>query len=77
VLREIARCLRPDGRLLGDSAVLGAGRRHDLLIDLYRRGGIFGRVGTVDQLGTWIESAGFRDIELEPSGAVAYFSARG
>jgi ubiquinone/menaquinone biosynthesis C-methylase UbiE len=31
-LSEVARCLRPGGRLVGDSAIRGAGRRYDALI---------------------------------------------
>jgi ubiquinone/menaquinone biosynthesis C-methylase UbiE len=72
-LEEIARCLRPGGRLLGDSAVLGAGRRYDRLIDLYRRRGIFGPGGTAEDLRAWLDR--FRDVEIETSGAIAYFSA--
>jgi ubiquinone/menaquinone biosynthesis C-methylase UbiE len=75
-LAEIARCLRPDARLLGDAAVRGAGRRHDALIDLYRRRGIFGPVGTAGDLRGWLAEAGLRDVAIERSGAVAYFGAR-
>jgi ubiquinone/menaquinone biosynthesis C-methylase UbiE len=75
-LQEIARCLRPEARLLGDAAVRGAGRRYDRLIELYRRRGIFGPVGTREDLARWLEAAGLRDVTVEPSGAVAYFGAR-
>jgi ubiquinone/menaquinone biosynthesis C-methylase UbiE len=75
-LQEIARCLRRGARLVGDAAVRGAGRRYDRLIDLYRRRGIFGPVGTVDDLDRGLDETGFREVAVERSGAVAYFSAR-
>jgi SAM-dependent methyltransferase len=74
-LEEIARCLRPGARLVGDAAVMGAGRRYDRLIDLYRRRGIFGPAGTMEDLRRWLDSAGFHDLAIERSGAIAYFSA--
>jgi ubiquinone/menaquinone biosynthesis C-methylase UbiE len=74
-LDEIARCLRPGGRLLGDAAVRGAGRRYDRLIALYRRRGVFGRVATVQDLRAWLEEAGLRGANVERDGAIAYFDA--
>jgi ubiquinone/menaquinone biosynthesis C-methylase UbiE len=75
-LREIGRCLRPDGRLVGDAAIRGRGARYDLVIDLYRRRGIFGPGGTAADLERWLAAAGFEDTRLQLSGAVAYFDAR-
>ena len=37
-VREMVRCLSPDGRLIGDAVVLGAGRRQDLIIAFQRAG---------------------------------------
>jgi SAM-dependent methyltransferase len=74
-LREIARCLRAGGRLIGDAAVLGRGARFDALIRLYRRRGIFGPGGTVADLDRWLAGAGLERRRLELSGAVAYFEA--
>lgn len=54
----------------------GAGRRHDALIRIYRRAGIFGAGGTLDDLQAWLEVAGLDGIRIEPDGAIAYFSAR-
>ena len=73
---EIARCLRPAGRLVGDAAVRGAGSRYDRLIDLYRRRGVFGPVGTTADLRDWLTDAGLRELSVDRSGAVAHFSAR-
>jgi SAM-dependent methyltransferase len=72
-LQEIARCMRPGGRLVGDAAVRGAGARYDRLIDLYRRRGVFGPGGTAEDLRRWLEKAGLRQVGVERSGAVAYF----
>ena len=74
-LHELGRCLRPDGRLLGDTAVRGAGPRFDRLIDLYRSTGVFGTVTTAEEVGRWIEDAGFSDVSVRRSGAVAHFTA--
>ena len=74
-LREIARCLRPDARFVGDSAYHGAGARFDRLIDLYSRRGIFGRVGTLGDFERWFAEAGMQNLEVETSGAVAHLSA--
>jgi SAM-dependent methyltransferase len=75
-LREIARCLRPGGRLVGDSALCGRGTRYDLAIGLYRRRGVFGPGGTREDLEHWLDVAGFEGVRLRLSGAVGYFEAR-
>jgi ubiquinone/menaquinone biosynthesis C-methylase UbiE len=74
-LREMARCLRPDGRLIADTAVRGAGARFDRLIDLYARRGIFGHVGTIEDLRSWLADAALDDVSLQQSGAIAHFTA--
>jgi ubiquinone/menaquinone biosynthesis C-methylase UbiE len=74
-LKEVARVLRAGGRLRGTSAVTGAGIRQDALIRLYRRAGIFGRCGSVDEVRGWLEEAGLADVEVDRSGAVASFRA--
>lgn len=72
---EIARCLKPGGRLVGDSVVRGAGWRHDRVIDVFRRAGAFGVGGTIDELRGWLTDAGLTIESLEPSGAVVHFTA--
>jgi ubiquinone/menaquinone biosynthesis C-methylase UbiE len=74
-LREIGRCLKPGGSLIGDAALRGRGRRFDLAIDLYRRRGVFGPGGTAGDLDTWLADAGFEEVLLRLSGAVGYFTA--
>jgi SAM-dependent methyltransferase len=67
-LSEVARCLRPGGRLVGDSAIRGAGRRYDALIAVYRRAGVFGRVPDLAELRSWLDAAHLRDLRLQAVG---------
>ena len=72
-VREIARCLRRDGRLIGAMICRGPGFRQRLFL---RDGvGAFGPGGTVDDLTRWIDSAGLKRTRLEVSGAFAFFEA--
>ncbi len=72
---EIARCLTPGGRLLGDAVVRGAGARQDLLIEAFRRAGFFGSGGTADDLHRWLTDTGLRVDRLRRSGAIVHFDA--
>ena len=74
-VREIARCLAPDGRLVGDAVVRGAGIRQDLAIAAFRRAGLFGPGGSADDLRRWLTAAGLRVDRLQCSGAIAHFAA--
>ncbi|BBY55621.1 class I SAM-dependent methyltransferase [Mycobacterium koreense] len=74
-VRELARCLKPGGRLVGDSLVRGAGWRYDRVLDVFGRAGVFGPGGTLGELMGWMADAGFTVDTLEQSGAVAHFSA--
>jgi len=74
-VREIARCLKPGGRLVGDSVVRGAGFRQDVAFRVFRRAGAFGAGGTVEELHRWLTDAGLTVDSLQPSGAVALFTA--
>jgi SAM-dependent methyltransferase len=74
-IREISRCIKPGGRLVGDSLVRGAGLRQDLAFSVLRRAGVFGAGGTVDELRGWLTDARLRVDRLERSGAVAHFTA--
>lgn len=74
-VREIARCLAPGGRLVGDAVVGGAGYRQDVMIKVFRRAGLFGPGGTVDDLRGWLTGAGLRIDKLQLSGAIAHFVA--
>jgi len=74
-VREITRCLKPGGRLVGDSVVRGAGLRQDLAIRAFRRVAFFGAGGSFDELRRWLTDAGLTVDRLQPSGAVAHFTA--
>lgn len=74
-VREIARCVKPGGRLVGDSLVRGAGLRQDLALDVGRRAGVFGDSGTVDELRDWMVDADLKVDRLDLSGAIAHFTA--
>jgi ubiquinone/menaquinone biosynthesis C-methylase UbiE len=74
-VREIARCLAPGGRLVGDAVVRGAGVRQDLAFGALRRAGLFGSSGTIDDVRRWLTAAGLRVDRLARSGAIAHFAA--
>jgi ubiquinone/menaquinone biosynthesis C-methylase UbiE len=74
-VREIARCLTPGGRLVGDAVVRGAGTRQDFFFAALRRAGLFGSSGTVGELQQWFTQAGLRVDRLRCSGAIAHFVA--
>jgi SAM-dependent methyltransferase len=73
-VREIARCLRPGGRLVGSTIVVG-----DRLLDRVRvrpGTGAFGPVGTRLDLRRWLADAGLESVEVDGDGVFAYFGAR-
>jgi SAM-dependent methyltransferase len=73
-LGEAARCLRPQGRLVGSTIVLGSRRLDRLRV---RPGvGAYGPVGTEADLREWLADAGMAEIELDVRGVFAYFDAR-
>jgi ubiquinone/menaquinone biosynthesis C-methylase UbiE len=74
-VREIARCLRTDGHLIGDAVIRGAGWRQDLIIRAFQRAGLFGPGGTMDELHDWLTGAGLRIEFLRRSGALVHFDA--
>jgi SAM-dependent methyltransferase len=71
-VREIARCLRPGGRVVGGTIVCGPSLRQRLLVRPRR--GAFGPVGTADDVAQWLQDAGIRDVTVECQGAFVYFS---
>jgi SAM-dependent methyltransferase len=73
--QEIARCLRPGGRLVGNFAVRNEIRRADAYMAILRTTGTFGPAGTVADARRWFDQAGLKVDMLECSGAIAYFSA--
>jgi len=74
-VRELGRVTAPGGRLRGTMVVRGAGRRFDVLSELYRRHGFFGPGGTRNELRAWLERSGFRVDAFGQSGAIVLFEA--
>jgi SAM-dependent methyltransferase len=73
-LREAARCLRPDGRLVGSPIVLGTRPLDRLRV---RPGvGAYGPVGTEADLRGWLMDAGMSRIALDVRGVFCYFEAQ-
>jgi SAM-dependent methyltransferase len=73
-VREIARCLRPGGRVIGSTIASGPRLRQRLLV--HPGFGAFGAVGTTDDLRRWLDDAGFEHVRIDESGCFAFFDAR-
>ncbi|AEF36081.1 MULTISPECIES: class I SAM-dependent methyltransferase [Mycobacteriaceae] len=73
-IREIARCLKPGGRLVGDFATRGQVPRADAYMVLMRASGTFGPGGTLADARRWFTEAGLTVDELECSGAITHFA---
>ena len=72
-VREIARCLRRGGRVVGAMICRGPSLRQRLFL---RPGtGNFGPGGSADDLGHWLAAADLTKTRLEVSGAFAFFEA--
>lgn len=71
---ELARCLKPGGRLLGDCVMRGELRRTDLWIRAMQAASIFGAPGTRGELHGWFSDAGLQVETFEVSGAVCHFT---
>lgn len=74
-VRELARCLTPGGRLIGECITNGVRRRTDAYASLFRAAGVWGKSGTPADLENWLTGAGLRVDRLELSGAIAHFAA--
>lgn len=70
---EIARCLRPGGRVLGEFAVRGQLRRADVYMIALRAVGAFGPSGTRSDAERWFVEAGLVIDTLECTGAILHF----
>lgn len=70
-LAELARCLRPGGRLLGSTFLAAGSRRQRRLL----RSDDFGRAGTTDELRGWLRECGLTDVSVDREDGLAVFSA--
>jgi SAM-dependent methyltransferase len=71
---EIARVLKPGGRFTGSVFLTGTGLRYQPAIMGGRLAGVMGPSGSRADLETWLRDAGFRNVNIELSGAIAYFN---
>jgi ubiquinone/menaquinone biosynthesis C-methylase UbiE len=71
-LSEMARCLRPGGRLLGSTFLSQGSRRQRLLL----RNEDFGHTGSAADLRQWLHGAGFDEISIDRSDGLVVFGAR-
>jgi SAM-dependent methyltransferase len=70
-LAEMARCLRPGGRLVGSTFLAEGSRRQRRLL----RSEDFGRTGTADDLRLWLRECGLTDVSVDRDDGLAVFSA--
>ena len=70
-LTEMARCLRPGGRLLGSTFLAQGSRRQRLLL----RNDDFGSTGSAEDMQGWLHSAGLTDVSIDRDDGLAVFSA--
>lgn len=70
-LSEMARCLRPGGRLLGSTFLARGSRRQRALL----RNDEFGIAGSADEVRGWMLDCGLTDIAIDREDGLAVFSA--
>jgi SAM-dependent methyltransferase len=70
-LAEMARCLRPGGRLLGSTFLSEGNRRQRMLL----RNEDFGSTGSADDLREWLHGAGLSEVLVDRSDGLVVFSA--
>jgi SAM-dependent methyltransferase len=74
-VREIARCLKPGGELVGTTFLLEGSRRQRLLFGLgHRRGHALPPARTA--LESWLGEAGIEQVRIEPSSGFVMFRGR-
>ncbi|MEA2126482.1 MAG: hypothetical protein QOI80_3264 [Solirubrobacteraceae bacterium] len=75
-VKELARVLRPGGRITGSAFLTDSGLRFKPMIVAGRLGGLLGPSGTHADLERWLAWAGFDDVALDRSGGLTYFTGR-
>jgi SAM-dependent methyltransferase len=75
-LAEMARCLRPGGRIVGTTFLAGGSRRKRLVFALGERTGHAAPHGGATDLERWLGQAGFDEIEISGDEAFALFAGR-
>ena len=74
-VRELARCLKPGGELVGTTFLAEASRRQHVLFELERRRGNPTPPHRND-LRDWLQTAGLNDAVIEPRPGFAVFRGR-
>ena len=72
---EIFRVVRPGGRFTGSVFLTGTGLRYTPAIVGGRLAGVMGPSGSRADLDAWLHDAGFRNVRIQMSGAIGYFTA--
>lgn len=72
---ELARCLRPGGRIVGTCVLRGQRRRTDVWIEALTASGYFGTTGYWTDVRGWLVDADLAVEDVAVHGAVAVFSA--
>ncbi|MFL0293711.1 class I SAM-dependent methyltransferase [Mycobacterium sp. SMC-18] len=75
-VREMARCVRPGGRVIADVALHGQLRRCDAFMTFGRRFGVFGPPATLSDVRGWFTDAGLTATAQHPAGALVYIDAK-
>ena len=75
-VKELARVLKPGGRVTGSAFLTDAGLRFKPMIVAGRAGGLLGPSGTHADLRRWLAWAGLVDVSLDRSGGLTYFTGR-
>jgi ubiquinone/menaquinone biosynthesis C-methylase UbiE len=74
-VRELARCLKPGGELVGTTFLAEGSRRQQALFELDRRGGNPSPPRRED-LRDWLDKAGIVEVAIEPERGFAVFRGR-
>jgi ubiquinone/menaquinone biosynthesis C-methylase UbiE len=74
-VRELARCLKPGGKLVGTTFLAEGSRRQRALFELDRRSGN-PTPPRRDDLRDWLHDAGIADVVIEPERGFAVFRGR-
>jgi ubiquinone/menaquinone biosynthesis C-methylase UbiE len=75
-VREMARCVRPGGRVIADVALHGQLRRCDAFMTFGRRFGVFGPPATLPEACGWFTDAGLTITAQHRVGALVYLDAK-
>lgn len=74
-IRELTRCMKPGGELVGTTFLAEGSRRQQALFELEGRRGN-PRPPSREDLRQWLHEAGLADVEIEPERGFAMFRGR-